>query len=728
MKKLFIGAHGGAQYATIQAAREEVRRLIAEGLDDDIVVTLSEGTYRLDETLVFTPQDAFQNGHTVTYRAAEGEQVIISGSQAIRGWERADEEIPGLPEHIRGRVWSAPLPERDGKPLLIKTLYDGYRRLPRARGASFCPSDDVDPALRSAAEMGTSAVKFDTMEYPQGAMGHFDNPEDAELVIRPTHAWVMNILPLASVDKNRRIARTKVPATYPMNKLSYRHPFRISPETAWVENIAEGLDEEEKWFASSRTGRLYYVPLNGTPGDSLCAPVLTELIRIEGDEETAGIVRNLIFQGLTFVHGERITWDEGTIGLQHDWDLYDSPNALVRLRGAESCVIRNCLFSASGGGAVRLDLHCMENRIEGNTIKRMGGTGILLSGYGPGTKDVNRNNVVEGNHIHNCAELYWMNPGIFVWQSGSNRIAHNLIHDMPYAAIVVSGPRFHFLLKDLGQREQYGAVRWEEIGDSIRQTHEELARDPQIDRETLAYLMTEKAEPFLHARGNVVEANEIYRVVQVLADGDAIYFSSTGRDNVIRGNYVHDVVTYGTMSHIIRMDGMQYWTRIEKNVVQRCSGGICLRTQCDAINNFLIDLIYPLDSFSARRRHSPWVAITGAQVPHPKRKIRRIERNVYYQSDYIDEFVSFRSTQDYEGNWEDIVIDSNLFHSPLEGPTLARRFDDFRQARGWENRGRCSDPCFLDVNRGDFRFRPESPLPRMGIEPIDLREVGLPFL
>ena len=35
------------------------------------------------------------------------------------------------------------------------------------------------------------------------------------------------------------------------------------------------------------------------------------------------------------------------------------------------------------------------------------------------------------------------------------------------------------------------------------------------------------------------------------------------------------------------------------------------------------------------------------------------------------------------------------------------------------------DPLFVDVEHGDFRFRPDSPGLKLGIKPIDLRNVGL---
>ena len=97
-------------------------------------------------------------------------------------------------------------------------------------------------------------------------------------------------------------------------------------------------------------------------------------------------VRNLVFRGLTFAHADRDVWKPGDIGIQHDWEMIDKPDALVRLRGAEKCTVQNCKFRDSGGNAIRLDLYAQKNRIEGNEIRHMGQGGIMLIGYGPGPR------------------------------------------------------------------------------------------------------------------------------------------------------------------------------------------------------------------------------------------------------------------------------------------------------------------------------------------------------
>ena len=130
----------------------------------------------------------------------------------------------------------------------------------------------------------------------------------------------------------------------------------------------------------------------------MVAPQLIELIRVEGEIDKEGAkdtpVRNLCFRGLAFKHGDRYTLTQDDAGLQHDWDMLDKDNALVRLRGTENCVVEQCHFLHSGSGAIRVDLHGVENKISGNHIEQMGGGGILLCGYGPGIKDVNKKNLV----------------------------------------------------------------------------------------------------------------------------------------------------------------------------------------------------------------------------------------------------------------------------------------------------------------------------------------------
>jgi len=409
----------------------------------EVLVLIRGGTYQLTETIVFGLQDSDPGGSTVTYAAYPDETPVFSSGQEISEWKPLSAPLPGLPKEAVGRVQVAEVSQQ------ILSLFDVEGLLPRARSMGFIPKE------------GGSRNE---LHFPAGRLKNWPNLEDVEIVVRPHHAWIVNLLPLASVDEQRQIACTSTDATYAMNPLH----FLKQTESCWVENALEELDEPGEWVLNTQDKKLYLWPRNNSP---VLAPQLTELIRIEGKINKECLqdapVRNLRFQGLTFMHGERYSIARDDAGLQHDWDMHDKANALVRLRGTENCTIEQCRFAHSGGGAIRVDLHGQRNTVSGNLIEHIGGTGILLCGYGPGSKDVNRRNLVYNNHIHHTGGIYSHSPGIFVWQSGENRVANNLVHHTPYTGsdwrtrqqlVIIAGyngmpfPRCKATLYDTGTR------------------------------------------------------------------------------------------------------------------------------------------------------------------------------------------------------------------------------------------------------------------------------------
>jgi len=160
-------------------------------------------------------------------------------------------------------------------------------------------------------------------------------------------------LPLESVDESAGVARAAWPATYPLgrNAMQDRH-------TAWVENVLEVLDEPGEWVLDAETARLYLWPLGDRPGDDVLVPLLTELVRVEGRIDYDGPedqpVENLAFRRIAFTHGDRFTWHGRTgWGIQHDWERFDSPSAMLRLRGAEGCTVEDCHFTHAGSTGQR---------------------------------------------------------------------------------------------------------------------------------------------------------------------------------------------------------------------------------------------------------------------------------------------------------------------------------------------------------------------------------------
>ncbi len=657
-------------FATLERARDAIRDL-KKSKSADIVVLIRAGTYSLEKTVVFGLEDSGVGDSTITYAAYPGETPVFSSGREIKDWTKVSGNLPGLPEEALGKIWVANVSVR------FLTLYDAEGMLPRAQSERFVP-------LKGGSK--------DELRFPAGRLKNWPNVEDVEIVVRPTRAWIMNVLPLVSVDEEAGIARTAIPATYAIQKYG-----------CWVENVLEELDKPGEWVLNTKEGKVYLWPRGESP---VMAPQLIEFIRVEGKIDKQGPkdvpVRNLRFRGLSFKHGDRYTLTLDDAGLQHDWDMFDKANALVRLRGTENCVVEQCHFLHSGSGAIRVDLHGMENEISGNHIEHMGGGGILLCGYGPGTKDVNKKNLVYNNNIHHVGEIYWQSPGIYVCQSGENRVANNLIHHTNYTALIVSGivTRF-FALPD--NRESVRTIRWHEVGN--------LPADPTLD----------DVRPYLHTRNNLIENNEIHHAMQILGDGNGIYIRGAGPGNVIRRNYVHHLVAELNGQGAIRTDGGQMDTLIAENLIYKCkSQGMTLKLNNRFENNIIADVIAPRGTY-LKIVEGP---MTGASN----------KRNIYYSSLADCTFISEpgagtgRVGEDRRGRMparmKDMDSDHNIYYCKAErslGENVLKKL----QSDGVDTHSLAVDPLFVDPENGDFRFKPGSPALKLGIVPFDMSKVGL---
>ena len=276
------------------------------------------GVYSLKETVVFSLEDSAPAGGTITYAAYGDETPVFTSAVPIGGWIKPEHASPLLPEIARDLVSTADVPPSLSN---VLTLYDGNNRLRRAWSKPFRPvafSDAKSPPTRSRFPRGRCRT---------GPTLQWGAPRD------PSCDYEMCLLPLAKVDEKAGLAKTTVPASRTMGRVKFMD------ETAWVENILEVLDEPGEWVFNAAERKLYLWPTHGAPSDAITAPRLTELLRIEGvidyDGPADKPVTGLVFRGLTFTGGERLPWNGATKGeLQHKWEHFDLPSALLRLRGA----------------------------------------------------------------------------------------------------------------------------------------------------------------------------------------------------------------------------------------------------------------------------------------------------------------------------------------------------------------------------------------------------------
>jgi len=673
-------------FKTIAHAQSQVRVWKQANGDEDITVWLSGGQYRLSETLVFGLKDAAAKGHRIAYSAMPGETPVINSDVSISGWKKLDQSPEGLPPSARGKVWVAPVPETARG---LKTVYNSAGMLSRARTKVF-------KHLRESSDQQGSGDVYKTIPFEEGTTDKLFIPGNAEIVVVPDRPWTMCILPVESVDHDTGLVTLGASSTYGLAAPRWY----MEPEVIWVENTFAGLDEPGEWVYDDDKNLLYYWPQDDQkPGDDIVAPQLIEMIRVEGDIDYDGPtdtpVLGLNFKGITFTHGDRYESVGRTgRGLQHDWERFDESTALIRFRGAEHCSVEDCIFIHSGGTAIRLDLHAQHIRIHNNEMSELGAGGVLLAGYGPGTKDVNRNNIVSNNYIHHIGKLWWHSFGVWAWQSGHNLISRNTIHHVPYSAVLVTG---RTSWDRSGRGECSRTVRWHETG-------------AFTGSETW-----EERERFLHGRHNIIENNDMHHVMTVMHDGNGVYISGAGTGNIVRGNFVHDTPSMAA-GEAIRCDNDQNETLIENNVVFRFGThgiGLCSKGRNHMFNNIVACPPHRVNRGMLNLEPTSKMGMAGSIII----------KNIFYANQPNQPFMFRRQGEEFRNGMEYVVgtfvVDKNIYFNSSD-PDAADDYLAWAREHGHEAGSIKEDPLFVDIEKGDFRLRPGSPALKLGFRPFVL--------
>lgn len=664
-------------FATLVHAQKMVRSW--RPTNEDITVWLAGGEYLLSETLVFGIEDGGQGQREVTYRSLPGETPIISSDVHISGWRKLEQPPVGLPENVAGHIWVGSVPSFITD---FKVMFDRGGMLPRARTSAFKHLREVDNWVGDLEEHAT-------IPFGAEAKNSLFNPSNAEVIVIPSAPWTMNILPVKSFDPSTGMVHLASLSSYAIAAPR----FYMEPTSIWLENVFAGLDEPGEWVYDKRAGLVYYWPKNGDkPGDDVVVPGLIELFRVEGHVNVSSMedtpVRGLHFKGLTFTHGDRFESAGQTgRGLQHDWERFDESTAIFRFRGAAECAVENCTFANAGGAGIRLDLYAQKISISKNHFYNLGGGGILLAGYGPGKKDVNKYNVIYGNHIHDIGRLWWHSIGVWAWQSGNNLISRNTIHHVPYTAIAVTG---RISWDRRGKGECSGTIRWSEVdGFSGSEPWEERER-------------------FLHGRQNILEHNDIYHIMDQMQDGNGIYISGAGYGNVVRRNYIHDTPSTAA-GEAIRCDDDQNEVIVESNVVFRFGThgiGICSKGRNHIFNNIVACPPQRVNRGMLSFEPTDPKVCAGSRVYHNIFLATQPDQPVVWQEGY----------QLVAGT---IYMDRNIYFNNHDDK-FAIEHMALSKTLGNDANSIIADPMFNNIEQLDFSLKPGSPAISLGFRPFSL--------
>ena len=704
-------------FATISRAKEAVR-VFKHNKYRDIYVMIRGGEYTLSKTVTFTANDGHYDSYPIHYMAYPDEEPVFNSDVPVEGWT-LPKRIAGLPEQARGHVWVAPIPKLPEGKRSFNVLYDDGVMQTRAHSAGFEPRESVKGGDFGGVDPGSASSDRNLLYFNKGELRSWDNLEDVEIFVEPI-GYVSNYLPLDHVDEERLEARTSIPATYPIGRIT-RRSYMFPDGNYRVENALTYLDEPGEWVVNTRVGKIYYWPVSGKPG-KVVVPGLIQYFLVDGHEE-GSVVRDISFEGLCFTRADRENLSVDDIGLQHDWDMWNKANAMMRFRDVEYCAVKRCRFTESGSAGVRFDLHAQFNVIQDNLIENLGGTGILLCGYGPGKKNVNLCNRIINNHIHHCGRLLCQSIGIMVWQSGENIIKNNKLHDLPYDAIALSGVRPMHMNMTVDNRESEGTLRRFDI-DSEAQYQKTGSR-----KEVMEHYF--KVAPYSLTRNNLVEDNDIFCTMSRMHDGNAIYLSDVGFGNVIRRNYVHHLHGQG-MAQAIRTDAFIKETEITENVIYNCNGGgINVKYFENNVHNNIIADIHDVIFEDRGKTDTTYIGFLSllevyAREEMPPHKNLEVSHNIFYKTHRHLPFYrpSIVGGKKVETGLEKTDIDSNLYFdvgAEDKGESSLKAY----QRRGVDASSIAADPMFVDLKNGDFGLKEGSPAYKIGFKDINTSRIGL---
>lgn len=484
-------------FATLEKARTAIRNLKVYGnLILPVTVQVRGGTYYLDKTFILESQDSGTKECPITYMAYPDEKVILNGGKRITGeWKT-----------FNGQIMMCTIPEVKNDRWYFRSLIVNNKRQIRAR----IPNE----GFYSVADVIKIKEKEKTsFKYSPGNLERWSNLADVEIIA--FHSWDESRLRIAELDETNCMVSFTGPSNYAFD--AYKGLWGIS--RYFIENVFEGLDSPGEWYLNRSTDELFYWPLPGEniTDSEIIAPVLNQLLYLQGDVTNKKYIKYITFTGFVFSNTD---WPLPPEGYAGGWGDLVKPSAIA-LECAEHCIIERNIIINVGTYGIEIGSNSKDNVINGNEISYPGSGGIRI-GTSLTSNDAPARNKITNNYIHHGCSVYPSGIGICTNGSSENLVAHNRIHDIGYCGMGADGPANIF-----EYNEVYRVMQKLNDGGGIYMSGGKLT-------------------------GSIVRNNFFHDIFPFRFYGWGIYLDESAENVTVMNNIVCRTLSGGSMLHIAR--------------------------------------------------------------------------------------------------------------------------------------------------------------------------------
>lgn len=672
-------------FATLTHARDAIRALKIQSpqskIQNGVTILVREGTYFLPNGLDLRPEDSGAAEARIVYRAYQNERPILIAGKQITGF------VP-----YQGAILKTDLKAQGFPEFAFRQLFYNGRRQCLARYPNYDPNAPIcggwafvpgDPIPHYGQNLEETVEDRRTVHLRPEDFHDWAHPEDGEVFLHPNHNWWNHIVPIASVDKEKKTIHLKPDKGFE-SFLGDRR-FGMKPGCRfYVRGIFEELDAPGEWYLDKRTWTLYFQPPGPMEGAMVAAP-------------TAKVAVNL--------------WKAAYITIQ-GFTIECADEIGVNLWQSEHCLIaKNTIRNVSGGagyGYAGISLNGgTDNGAAGNDVYDVGSMGITVSGGNQETLEPGRN-YADNNYVHHTGAFHKAGVGIRVNGVG-NRASHNLVHDVPREGMswhgsdhVIEFNEIRHTNTEISDTAGINACNgnWTKRGTILRHNyiHDTLGFGKNRDGEWVSpyYCWGIYLDNF--TSGTIVYGNICAR----LALGGP--FIHGGRDNVIENNYLIDGKT------------AQMWY-----------GGAANLPECKVSAKGRVDDLMKYGKLPPYQKYPGLPQMFQTNEDEWNRMAgNKFLRNICCYSDPEAKLYSARDVSP-----ETLDSDYNLIWS--SGRPIVVGLDKIPPEKQWEEWKRLgfeahsviAEPMFVNANAGDYRLRPESPALALGIKPIPVERIGL---